>query len=115
MTEPAQQAAKAEMAEASPIVSRLRGFGVAGLRDWWVDAKVGDWRTTLAKAITSPDGILELEKLRKLKGMDPSSKAAMSIVTTALTKAGVYVPANLLEVGQPADELPRQLQQTPRR
>jgi hypothetical protein len=115
MTEPAQQAAKAEMAEASPIVSKLRGFGVAGLRDWWVDAKVGDWRTTLAKAITSPDGVLELEKLRKLKGMDPSSKAAMSIVTTALTKAGVYVPANLLEVGQPADELPRQLQQTPRR
>ncbi len=116
MTEPAQRAAKAEMGEAAPLLDKARGVvGLGGFRDWWIDQKVKDWRTTLAKAITSPDGVLELEKLRKLKGLDPGSKNAVSIVTTALTKAGVYVPANLLEVGQPADELPPRLQQTPRR
>lgn len=112
MTEPAQQAAKAEMNEAAPILNKMRGvFGAGGIRDWWIDKKVTDWRTTLAKAITSPDGILELEKLRKLKGLDPGSKQALSIVTSALTKAGVYAPMNALGVGQPADELPPQLMQ----
>lgn len=115
MTEPAQQAARAEMREAAPIVDKMRGVGgLGGLRDWWIDTKVGDWRATLAKAITSPDGVLELEKLRKLKGLDPGSKNAISIVTNALTKAGVYAPASALGIGQPADELPPQLTQRAR-
>jgi len=115
MTEPAQQAARAEMREAAPIVDKMRGVGgLGGLRDWWIDTKVGDWRATLAKAITSPDGVLELEKLRKLKGLDPGSKNAISIVTNALTKAGVYAPASVLGIGQPADELPPQLTQRAR-
>ena len=114
MTEPAQQAAKREMAEASPIFGRSgTGLPVLGaLRNWWVDMQTAGWRDALAAAVTSPDSIRELEKLNRLRG-SPGSKAAIEIVTTALTKAGVMTPASALR--QPADDIPQPLQQRPRK
>ena len=107
MTEPAQQAAKREAIEAAPVMARAgEGTlpGVGALRSWWVDAKLGKWRTKLAKAITSPDSIKELEKLNRLKD-SPNSRAAFSIVTTALSKAGVMGAASLT-AEEPEDSIP---------
>lgn len=92
ITQPATQAAKDEMREAAPAASMVGEnlFAPVQLRQWWLDTKSRDWRSKMADVITNPDSIKELEKLRKLKNLKPSSKNAISIVTTALTKAGVY-------------------------
>lgn len=107
MTQPAQEAARQMEGEASAIISRL---GPVKLRDWWVDMKVAGWRDSLAKAITSPDSIKELEKLNRLKG-SPGGRKAFGIVSSALTKAGVYGPAGLA-AGQPKDTPPPALRQS---
>jgi len=92
MTEPAMQAAKAETREAAPVASTV--LKPLNLRDWWLDMKSGDWREAMAKVITSPDGIKELEKLRKLKSTSSNTEKAIEIVSTALLKSGVYSFSN---------------------
>ena len=103
----ATEAAQAERAMISPIAGRKGGVvpGLEQLKGWWADAKVGRWREDLAKAITSPDSIRELEKLKRIKG-SPGSMAAFEIVTNALTKAGVYGPVRLLK-DDPPDAIPQ--------
>jgi hypothetical protein len=102
----ATEAAKTERAMVAPLAGRSGGVvpGLEQLKGWWTDAKVGRWREDLARAITSPDSIRELEKLKRIKG-SPGSKAAIEIVSNALTKAGVYGPARALEDGPP-DSMP---------
>jgi len=109
-TESALAAGKAERVAAAPILGREGGIipGARQLADWWTDLKVSDWRSTMAKVITSPDAITELEKLRVLRGMSPTNKDALRIVTSALTKAGVYGPASLV-AGQQPDATPQAL------
>lgn len=103
----ATESAKNERVNIAPIAGREGGLipGLEQLKGWWADAKVAGWREDLARAITSPESIKELEKLKRIKG-SPGSKAAISIVTNALTKAGVYGPASLMEAGPP-DAMPR--------
>ena len=108
ITQSAQEYAKAEAREASPVVSAVGDASKLKLGQWWTDMKAGEWRTTLAKAITSPDSITELEKLKKLKGLAPSNQQALDIVSTALIKAGVYGPAALL--GTQSNQMPKAAQ-----
>jgi len=88
ITEQAQQVAKREDFEAAPIISTVTRPW-SGVREWWVSKKKEDWQAEIAKAITSPDAVTELKKLRILKEMSPGSKNAAEIVGIALARAGI--------------------------
>lgn len=93
MTQPAQEAAKAEAREVAPVVSFAREVDVTrpleALGNWWVENRTGNWRASLAKAITSPEAVKELDKLKVLRKLSPGSKRKTEVVLQALTKAGV--------------------------
>jgi len=105
MTEPAQQAAKREAIEVSPLVSSAKMD--LNLRQWWVDTKVQDWQTQIAKVITTPGAIKELERLKKLRQLSPSNQTKINIVTTALTRAGVLPIGAALNT--PSESVPQVL------
>ena len=95
MTEPAMQEARREAVEAAPLRSMAKidiadPLGSFNLREWWIDAAVSDWRTKIAKIVTSPESIKELEKLRTLRGLKPGSQNAINIVSAAVIKSGAY-------------------------
>lgn len=93
MTQPAAEAAKAEARDSAPVVAFARELDATrpleALGNWWVENKTGNWRESLAKAITSPDAVKELEKLKVLRRLSPGSKRKAEVVLQALTKAGV--------------------------
>lgn len=112
ITQSAQEYAKAEAREAAPVVSAVGDTLKLKLGQWWIDMKAGNWRSTLADVMTSPDAISELEKLRKLKQMSPNSKVVLDTVTTALTKAGVYGTASVAR--DEPNQMPKAMQAAPR-
>lgn len=89
MTEPARQAAEREAFDAAPIASSSKGFGVGGLREWWINAKVDAWRSDIAKVMTNAESLSTLQQLRQLKSLNPKSAEAIRVVSVALTQAGV--------------------------
>lgn len=100
MTQPAQEFARQTELEVAPVATTLSELDVTqplkAVQRWWVDRKVSGWSADLAKVMTSPGALEELEKLRKLRGLSPSSEKAISIVATALTRAGVLGAANVV-------------------
>lgn len=92
MTEPAQQAARQEAIDAAPIANYAKELDITkpaswfNLENWWINAKKQGWQNQIAKVITNPDSIRELEKLRKLKTLSPGQQNAISIVSTAIVR-----------------------------
>lgn len=116
MTQPAGEAAKAEMRDASPFGSRANEFEITApqkfLTTWWVENKQGNWRESLAKVITSPDAVKEMEKLRVLRKLSPGSKRKIEVASQIMAKAGVaYSSAPTQAASRP--EAPQQPQTAP--
>jgi len=92
MTEPAQQAARQEALDVAPIATYAKEFDVTkpaswfNLDNWWINAKTKDWQAQIAKVITSPQSVKELEKLRKLKSLSPNQQNAINVVSTAIIR-----------------------------
>lgn len=105
MTEPAGQAAAREAFEAAPILSSAKGFGMGGLREYWVNAKVDAWRADIARVMTNERSLTTLQQLRQLRSLNPRSERAIRVVSTALTQAGVGLGSEQLEV--PVTRLPQ--------
>jgi len=91
MTQPAQEYAKSVKRESAPIATAVEDVLKIRLLDWWADSKATTWRNDLAKVITSPEGIGELKKLKKLRQISPGSRDAISTVITAFEKAGIAI------------------------
>jgi len=83
--------------EAAPIASRVGDFDLTSpqkwLTDWWVENAEGNWRASLARAITSPDAVAELDNLRLLRRLSPGSLKKTQAVAQILAKAGVIAAA----------------------
>ena len=111
MTQPAMEAAKQESFDAAPVASLTKGFGIGGLRDWWIANKTDAWRTSLAKVITNKDAVDTLSQLRKLRSLNPKSEKAIEVVSLALTQAGVMGGGKVLST--PPSRIPQVLDQQP--
>ncbi len=111
MTQPAMEAAKQESFDAAPVASLTKGFGVGGLRDWWIANKTDAWRTSLAKVITNKDAVDTLSQLRQLRSLNPKSEKAIEVVSLALTQAGVMGGGKVLST--PPSRIPQVLDQQP--
>lgn len=90
-----------ERAEAAPLVSGMKidiadPLGSFNLREWWIEARTGEWRKQIANIITSPNAIPELEKLRKLRALSPDNQKALSLATAAVTKGIAYGGASAI-------------------
>jgi len=105
MTEPAQQAARAEASAAAPFATKMEGFGFRGVRNWWIDKRVDKWRTELAKVITNQNAMDTIGQLRALKSINPSDPGVYELAFLALSQAGVEGLEGAVEGYQP-DQLP---------
>lgn len=89
----AGEAAKQEARSAAPVTTFLRNLKVSDpggeLLDALTDRSVEKWRAMMARIVTSPDAVGELEKLRVLRGMSPTSQKKLSVASVVLEKAGV--------------------------
>lgn len=88
MTEPAMQAAAREQLQAAPIKTAARNLSLVDpmgeLREMLIGRDVDQWRRTLAQVITSPDGVKQLEQMRLLRSLSPSSERRVAATVNLL-------------------------------
>lgn len=96
----AGEASKQEARSAAPVSTFLRNLKISDpggeFLDMITDRSVEKWRGLMARVVTSPDALKELEKLRVLKGLSPTSRAKLRVTTLALQKAGVLAGESAL-------------------
>lgn len=87
----ATEDAKRMAVEAAPGKTALRNLDIsspmAELRELMISKDLDAWRQTLAEAITSPNGLDELKRLRVLRGLNPRSEKAIQIASGFLSRA----------------------------
>lgn len=105
----ATEDAKRMAVEAAPGKTALRNLDIsspmAELRELLISKDLDAWRQTLAEAITSPDGLKELQKLRVLRGLSPRSEKAVQIATASLGRLAVLGGAQAV-APTPPDRIP---------
>lgn len=105
----ATEDAKRMAVEAAPGKTALRNLDIsspmAELRELMISRDLDAWRQTLAEAITSPQGLDELKRLRVLRGLNPRSEKAIQIASGFLGRVA-ELGAEAVVVPTPPDTRP---------